>query len=393
MTYQAVIEQARQQASWQEDLYREVHRHPEVSMQEHQTCRLIAQRLRELGGEATELGGGVVGILRNGDGPTVLARADIDALPVQEASGLDYASEVSGVMHACGHDMHLAALLGAVGALAAAPDDWHGTFVAVFQPGEETAAGAQAMLDAGLLDVVPRPDVCLGQHVLAFPAGEVRSHVGPVLSEATSVAITVYGSGSHGSMPHLSVDPVVLASALVLRLQTIVSRVVGPGEFAVVTVGSLQAGSTANVIPESARLLVNVRTYSDDVMALILRQIEQIVRAECQASGCPREPEITYYDVYPLTSNDAEAGARVQAAFDAYFGDRHGELGRLTASEDFSRIPSAWGVPSCYWGFGGFPAEGPMVPNHNPAFAPVLQPTLTTGTEALLVAAGAWFGA
>jgi hippurate hydrolase len=399
---QEVLEGLPATTVWQEELYKDLHAHPELSSQEARTSDEIVRRLEDLGYAVQRIGGGVVGVLANGDGPTVLARADMDALPVTERTGLPYASTTTtvdptgatvGVMHACGHDVHVACLLGAAELLAARPQAWRGTFVALFQPAEETAAGARAMLEDGLAAKIPRPDVAFGQHVLGHAAGVVGTQTGPVLSAGDSIRITIFGKGSHGSMPHLGVDPVVLAASIVVRLQTIVSREVRPGEFAVVTVGSIVAGSTSNVIPDRAVLLVNLRTYDPAVRQTVVDAVERIVRAECEAAGAPEPPAFEYYDQFPLTDNDAEVTATVTEAFRAHFGhDRVTELGRVTASEDFSRVPDAFGTPYTYWGIGGFPPDRPAPPNHSPTFAPVVQPTLSTGTEAVVVAAMAYLG-
>jgi hippurate hydrolase len=382
---------------WQEAFYRDLHAHPELSGQEARTAANVAERLGETGYAVQKLGGGVVGVLENGPGPVVLARADMDGLPVTELTGLPYASGetstdetgvVVGVSHACGHDVHVTCLLGAAELLARSATGWAGTFVALFQPAEETASGAQSMLDAGLVEAIPRPEVAFAQHVLGLEAGTVGTQVGPVLSAGDSIRITLYGKGSHGSMPHLGVDPVVLAASVVLRLQTIVSRETKPGEFAVVTVGSSVAGTKSNVIADRAVLLVNVRTYDDAVRSHVLAAIERIVRAECEAAGSPQPPTFDYYDQYPLTDNDAEVGRSVTEAFREHFGaDNVVDLGRVTASEDFSRVPTAFGIPYCYWGVGGFAAGAEAPPNHSPHFAPLIQPTLDTGTSALVVAA------
>jgi amidohydrolase len=386
--------------SWQERLYVDLHRNPELSMQESRTVAEVSRRLTELGYEVHQIGGGVVGVLANGEGRRVLFRADMDALPVRETTGLPYASDTTTVdadgatvpvMHACGHDAHVTCALGAAALLAGNRDAWSGTYLALFQPGEETAAGARAMVADGLVDRVPKPDVALSQHVLTAPeAGHVATSAGPVLSAGDSVRITVYGKGSHGSMPHLGVDPVVLAASIVMRLQTVVSREVSPNDFAVVTVGSLQAGTKSNVIPDDATLLVNLRAYDMGVRARIVNAIERIVHGECASAGSPRQPEFAYYDQYPLTDNDPRVDAVVRQAFDEHFGrDRVHDLARLPASEDFSVIPDAFGVPYTYWGLGGFTPGMTVLPNHNPGFAPAIQPTLRTGTEAIVVAATA----
>lgn len=371
-------------------------------MRETETAAEITRRLQSYGYEVQQIGGGVVGVLANGEGKTVLFRADMDAMPVVEATGLPYASTKTaidatgatvGVMHACGHDAHVTCGLGAAQLLAGSRDAWSGTYIALFEPGEETAQGARAMVADGLVVKVPKPDVAMAQHVLtAPPSGQVATAAGPVLSAGGSIRITVFGKGCHGSMPHLGVDPVVLAASIVMRLQTIVAREIAPGDFGVVTVGSLQAGSRSNVIPDHAVLLVNMRTYDTGVHDRIVSAIERIVRAECTAARSPKEPTFEYYDQYPLTSNSAEVTEMVTAAFDDYFGqDRVQHLGRVPASEDFSVIPDAFGIPYTYWGLGGvIPGTTPDYPIHNPAFAPAIQPTLRTGTEAIVVAAMAY---
>lgn len=386
---------------WQEELYLHLHRNPELSMQETETAAEVSRRLAGFGYEVQQVGGGVVGVLANGDGPCVLFRADMDALPVRETTGLPYASTKTTVdatgttvplMHACGHDAHVTCALGAAELLARNRGAWSGTYVALFQPGEETASGARAMVADGLVERVPRPDVALSQHVLTAPeAGHVATSPGPVLSAGDSIRITVYGKGSHGSMPHLGVDPVVLAASIVLRLQTVVAREIAPSDFGVVTVGSLQAGAKSNIIPDDATLLVNLRAYDMDVRSRLVAAVERIVRAECVAAGSPREPVFEYYDQYPLTDNDPAVDAVVRQAFEAYFGrDRVHDLPRVPASEDFSVIPDAFGVPYTYWGLGGFAPGMTVLPNHNPGFAPAMQPTLRTGTEAIVAAATAY---
>ncbi|MFI5086275.1 MAG: amidohydrolase [Actinomycetales bacterium] len=404
------------QRSWQEDFYRDLHQHPELSHQEHATAEKVAARLRQFGFQVhTGVGGtGVVGVLRNGDGPTVLLRADMDALPVREATGLPYASTATAtdgdgnevpVAHACGHDAHVACLLGAARLLADGADAWNGTVVALFQPAEETGDGARGMVDDKLASLIPKPDVALAQHVLLAPAGTVGTRPGPLLSAADSLRITVHGRGGHGSMPQATVDPVVLAAMIVVRLQTIVSRETSPGETAVLTVGSLQAGTKSNVIPEKAVLQLNIRTYSEQTRQAILAGIHRIVNAECEASGSPQDAEFESFDRFPLTDNDAESTRRVAAAFSDYFGDRAGPMDQQTASEDFSDIPSALGTPYTYWRLGCTDPEiyrkaadagriNQDIPvNHSPGFAPVIRPTLETGTQALVVAALAWLAA
>ncbi|MEX0427118.1 amidohydrolase [Nocardioides sp. DS6] len=395
--------------NWQEEFYRDLHAHPELPHQEHRTAGNVAVRLREAGCEVHEgIGGtGVIGVLRNGDGPTVLLRADMDALPVRERTGLPYAStqttdDGTPVMHACGHDVHVTCLLGATTLMAQASRAWSGTLVALFQPAEETADGAQGMVDDGLAALVDNVDVAMAQHVLPFPAGTVGTRSGPMLSAADSMKITVHGRGAHGSMPQAAVDPVVLAASIVMRLQTIVAREVAPSDTAVVTVGSVQAGTKSNVIPDHAVLQLNVRTYNEHTRAAVLAAIERIVRAECTASGSPEEPEFEMFDRYPLTDNDPGVTEQVATAFADHFGDHAIDLPQQSASEDFSDIPHDLGAPYTYWGIGGIDPDAyraaeqagriaqDIPVNHSATFAPVLQPTLDTGTQALVVGALAW---
>lgn len=410
---QAVLAGLGETRRWQEDLYRQLHAHPELSHEEHETAAEVARRLGEFGFEVhSGIGGtGVVGILANGDGPRVLLRADMDALPIKEQTGVDYASEVvSGdgasevpVSHACGHDVHVTALLGAASLLAEGRAQWSGTVVTLFQPAEEVGDGARGMVDDGVVEIVGAVDVALAQHVLRMPSGTVGTRSGPVLSGADSMRITLHGRGAHGSMPQSSVDPVVLASMVVVQLQTVVSRSVAPTSPAVLTVGSLHAGSKSNVISDRAVLELNFRYYDEPTREAMMAAVKRIVTAACQGAGSPKEPEFELFDHFPLTINDDAATVRVSEAFADFFGDRAGELALQSASEDFSDIPSALGVPYTYWGIGGTDPEAfaqaqrdgtleELPANHSPFFAPVVQPTLDTGTQAAVVAALAWLG-
>lgn len=399
-----------------EELYKDVHAHPELSMHETRTAGIAAQRLHDAGFDVTTGVGktGVVGLLRNGDGAIVMLRADMDALPIKEATGLPYASNITAtddegntvpVMHACGHDMHTTWLAGAAKLLAQQRESWQGTVMAIFQPGEEIAAGAQAMIDDGLFKRFPKPSVVLGQHVMVGPAGTVGGRTGVVTSAADSFQIRLFGRGAHGSMPQASIDPVVMAASTVLRLQTIVSRELAPTEAAVVTIGALQAGTKENVIPDEAIIKLNVRTFDEGVRKRVLAAIERIVNAEAVASGAPKPPEITPLDRYALVVNDADASRRVVSAFRQHFSaTRVHETGPTSASEDFGSFGAEWHVPSVFWFVGGTDPDvyskakaagkvNEIPSNHNPRFAPVLHPTLRTGVEALIVASRAWLSA
>ncbi|GAW66373.1 amidohydrolase [Geoanaerobacter pelophilus] len=396
-----------------ETLYKDLHAHPELSMQETRTAALAAEWLRRAGYEVTTGVGktGVVGLLRNGEGPTVMLRADMDALPIEEATGLSYASQVTStdaegktvpVGHMCGHDMHVAWLAGAAALFAQELSPWRGTLMVVFQPGEETAQGAQAMIDDNLLTRFPRPAVILGQHVMLGATGDIAGSAGPITSAADSLQIRLFGRGAHGSMPQASVDPVVMAAATVLRLQTVVSRELAATEAAVVTIGVLQAGTKENIIPDEAIIKLNVRTFDAGVRKRVLAAIERIVNAEAAASGSPRKPEITPLDRYPLNLNDEAASQRIADAFRAHFSPaRVHHTGPAPASEDFGCFGTALQVPSVFWFVGGTERETyakakaagtlhELPVNHSPRFAPVIHPTLETGVEAMVVAALAW---
>jgi amidohydrolase len=398
----------------QEALYKDLHAHPELSHQEHRTARTVAAELEKHGCTVQSgIGGtGVVGALANGDGPTVLLRAELDALPIAEDTGVDYASTVTvteadgrrvPVAHACGHDLHMSCLLAAVTLMADHRDRWDGTMLALFQPAEETGDGAEGMVADGLFTRIPVPDVALSQHLLPGIAGTVGTCPGPFMSAEDGIAITVYGRGGHGALPQNTVDPVVLAAMIIVRLQTVVAREVTPGDTAIVTVGAVQAGTRGNVIPDHAVLQLNMRSYSEPTRQRMLDAIKRIVRGECQASGSPREPEFETVAGFPLLDNDTATTDQVAAAFTAHFGKDALDIPKQTVSEDFGLIPAAAGVPYTYWGIGRtdrrtyLAAEKAgrlqdLPSNHSPKFLPPLQPTLRAGTEALVVAAMSWLG-
>ncbi len=400
-----------------EDLYRDLHRHPELSFAERRTARIVSARLTGLGLRVIEgiAGTGVVGLLENGEGPVVLLRADMDGLPVPEEPGLDYASRERstddhgldvGVMHACGHDMHVACLIGAVERLADRQDEWRGTVLALFQPGEEHGGGAEVMIGDGLYDRIPRPDVVLGQHVFPLPAGRVGVHPGAAMAAVDTLEVTMFGRGGHGSQPETTIDPVVMAASAVLRLQTIVAREVSPKDPAVVTVGSLHAGTKNNIIPSTATLGISVRSFDETVRARLLGAVERIIDAEATASGAPLAPRMEFVERYPVTVNDPEATERVIDAFHSEFGDDYVvDPGALTGSEDVGNLATAAGAPLVYWLLGGvepekyFAAlssgtlETDIPTNHSAHFAPVIQPTLDVGVRALEIAALTWLDA
>lgn len=385
--------------SWQDSFYQWMHENPELSLQEEQTAKHITARLAQMDCEVTTgIGGhGITAVFRNpgsaeikADEPTVLMRADFDALPVQEITGLPYASKNDGVMHACGHDMHATALMGLCAVLDERRDAWHGTFIALFQPAEEVTAGASNMINDGLADKIPTPDVCLGQHILPGRLGTVMSAPGPVLAACDTITITLHGKSSHGSSPQDSIDPTFLAAMIVVRLQGIVGREVAPSDFAVITVGTLSAGHTNNTIPDSATLVLNCRFYDTDVRDKTYAAIERVVRAECDASGCEVPPEFVYSAHGELTDNTPSTFEHVRPVFDAVFGEDSIDAEPWTASEDFSEIPRHFKVPYLFWTIGTTDPElwnsGEPVPgNHHGAFAPSIE-ALGTSTDAALAA-------
>ncbi|MEU5836691.1 amidohydrolase [Streptomyces diacarni] len=397
-----------------ESFYKDLHQHPELGFQEHRTAGHVAQALNEWDYEVTEEVGqtGVIGVLHNGEGPTILLRADMDALPVREQTGLPYASAATGtdsdgvehpVMHACGHDVHVTCLLGAARLLAAGTDAWRGTLVVLFQPNEENGSGARAMVDDGLAQRIPRPDVALGQHVLPAPAGSVLTRSGVMMAASDSLRVTLHGRGAHGSMPERAIDPVVLAAMVVIRLQTVVAREISATTPAVVTVGSIRAGSGPNIIPDTAELQLNIRSFDEEARTRILTAVRRIVTSECAASGADRDPEFETLSEFSVTDNDEEATNRIATAFEASFGrDRALTVGLVPASEDFGELPAGLGCPSSYWGLGGIDpdtyrkaeragtVDRDIPSNHSSRFAPVVQPTLDMGVRALVTASLAW---
>ncbi|MFG2126785.1 amidohydrolase [Streptomyces sp. NPDC048751] len=385
-----------------EDFYRDLHRHPELSFQEHRTAARLAGRLRAAGYEVTEGAArtGVVGVLANGDGPVVWLRADMDALPVREATGLDHASTVDGVMHACGHDLHVTWLVGAAEALAGARETWSGTLVVVGQPAEEDGGGAGAMVAAGVHERFPRPDVVFGQHVAPGLAGFTSHTSGLVMSASDDIDVVVHGVGGHGSRPESTVDPVVTAAYVVTRLQSVISREVAAKEAAVLTVGQFHAGTKNNVIPAEARLALNLRTQSTQTRERLLAAVRRVVEGECLAAGCPVPPEVTVLPGYPNTVNDTALDREIAAVHREVLGaETVLDFGPVMGSEDFSLL-APQGVPYDYWFVTSTPADvweaapGEDLPgkldnvpsNHSPLFAPDLS-VLVPGVRTLVSAA------
>jgi hippurate hydrolase len=400
--------------------YQDLHRHPELSFAEHRTAARVADRLAGAGYEVTTGIGrtGVVGLLRNGAGPTMLLRADMDGLPVLEGTGLPYASTARAVdhdghdvpvMHACGHDVHVACLVGASQVLAETRSSWSGTLLVVFQPAEELGAGAQAMIDDGLFERFPRPAVVLGQHVAPFPAGSLAIRAGAAFAAADSLRVTIFGRGGHGSRPEVTVDPVVMAAATVLRLQTIASREVAGTETAILTVGALRAGAKENIIPDDAELLISLRTFDLKVRRRVLDAISRIVHGEATTAGAPRPPEVEMTGSFPAVVNDAASVDRIRTVFSALLGpDRVFDPGAVTGSEDVGLLATAAEAPCAFWLLGGGDPQdfrqarsvdeimevlGTVPSNHSPQYAPVPRPTIDVGVAALVGAAREWLPA
>jgi amidohydrolase len=384
-------------------LYLDLHEHPELSGHETQTAASLAGRLRSFGYEVTEhVGGtGIVALLKNGTGPTVMLRTELDALPVEEKTGLSYASQVRAkddaghevsVMHACGHDLHMASIVGTAAIMARSKETWHGTLILIGQPAEETISGAKAMLDDGFLTRFPKPDVAAALHVgNMLPAGVVGITRGIYNTNADSLRITIYGKGGHGSAPHTAIDPIVIAARTILALQTIASREVKPQEMAVVTVGYIQAGTKNNIIPDQAELGLTVRTNKPEVRKQVLAAIARITKAEAEAAGAPRPPTVDRYERTDVVYNNPALAERLRPVLESALGKKNVVTAApITASEDFSYFVEQ-GIPGFYFSLGGADpvkfaqadAAGTMLPsNHSALFAPDVDPALHTGIAA-----------
>jgi amidohydrolase len=384
-------------------LYLDLHEHPELSAHETQTAAKLSSRLKNAGYDVTEhVGGtGVVAVLKNGSGPTIMLRTELDALPVEENTGLAYASKVHTkddagrdvpVMHACGHDVHMASLLGTAEIMSRSKSTWHGTLILIGQPAEETIGGADGMLRDGLFTRFPKPDAIVALHVgNELPAGTVSITPGIYNTNSDSVRITIHGKGGHGAAPHTTIDPIVIAARTILSLQTIASREVKPGELAIVTVGYIRAGTKNNIIPDQAEMGLTVRTYKQDVRKQVLAAISRIAKAEADAAGAPREPSVEHYEGTDAVYNDPALAEHLRAPLEAALGKEHVvTTGPITPSEDFSFFVEQ-GVPGFYFSLGGADpqkfadakANGTHLPsNHSPLFAPDVDPALHTGIAA-----------
>jgi hippurate hydrolase len=382
------------------ELYVNLHQSPELSLHETNTAAKMAAGLRKLGFEVTEhVGGtGVVGILKNGQGPTVLIRTELDALPVDEQTGLEYASKVHtknadgvdvSVMHACGHDLHMASWMGTATVLSQDKSLWHGTLMMIGQPAEEIGAGAAAMIKDGLLTRFPKPDYSIAIHDdSAMPSGQVSVTPGPILAGASSVKITIFGKGGHGAAPQTTIDPVVIAARTVLALQTIVSREMNPLDPAVVTVGAIHGGTKNNITPDQVVLLLTVRSFKPEVQKHILSSIERIAKAEAAAGGATQEPKIEVSEGLRFTVNDPQLAARLEHALQPVLGTQNVVNDqRRTVSEDFGEFGRVAGVPSVMVFVGAVKPEkiaeaqrtGEVLPSlHSSHWAPDLEPTMRT---------------
>lgn len=393
------------------NIYKNLHQNPELGGQEAQTAKIIADCLQEYGYKQVEtgIGGyGICGVCKNGSGQTVLLRADMDALPVLEDTGLDYASKVTQVdkagrrvpiMHACGHDMHVAWLLAIAKLMMDAKKHWSGTLICLFQPNEESGEGAQAMVDDGLYERIPVPDVILGQHVDFERAGQLAITSGVFMAAANSFVVVIIGRGGHGSQPQFCVDPIVIAGQVIVRLQSIVSRIVAPLDTAVVTCGSIHGGEGENVIPDRVELKLNVRTYNEKTRDRVLTALHEIIKSECKSAGAPQEPIIKQTTSFPLTENDKETTDAIFDVFRQFFGPSKTQVQeKLAGSEDISNLARPNNTPYAYWFLGGTnectyddavnKGQVERIPrNHSPKFAPVVESTLTIGIQALALAA------
>ncbi len=398
-----------------EAIYKDLHQHPELSNQESRTATVVADTLESLGYEVhRKIGGhGVVGILSNGDGKKVMLRSELDALPLEEDTGLDYSSKAKQVdydgftkpvMHACGHDMHMASLLGAAELLHRIKDSWSGTLICLFQPNEERLLGAKAMIDDGLYEKIPLPDILFGQHAVPTKAGTIGIRPGRVLGFLDSLAVRVYGKSTHSSTPELGIDPILMAGCIVSRLQTVVAREIDFSEPCAVTCGYFHAGTDASIIPDGADFTVDIRSFNKDIQARAVKAVKRIIEGECQAAGSPKSPRIMTSASCPPIDNDEKATSRFGTALRSFYGMHHAkkvlEMDLDITADDFVLLghpPGEKPTPYIYWNFGVTPRDqydqaekdGTLrdLPfNHNARFAAEIKPSLRAGIEGLAVA-------
>jgi amidohydrolase len=390
-----------------ESLYMDLHRNPELSYHEEKTAAKIAEQLRKLGYEVTtDVGGtGVVGLFKNGAGPVVMLRAELDALPVPEKTGLPFASHATTkddrgvdvpIMHACGHDLHMAVGIGTAALLVQNKDRWHGTFIYVGQPAEERIGGAKAMIKAGLFTRFPKPDFAFAVHDSnGLPAGKVAYTPGFSAANSDAIDVTVYGVGGHGSAPQETIDPVVIAARTIVAWQTIVSREIDPQEAAVITVGSIHGGTKNNIIPDEVLMQLTVRSYKDDVRKHLLASIERIANAEAEAAGAPKKPLVQHQEGVGAVYNDPKTTDRIAERLKQVMGEPNVIQGHpMMASDDFAEYRSA-GVPSVMLELGAVnpakfdeakKANQPIPGPHSPYFAPDREPILKTGIQVEMAA-------
>lgn len=397
-----MLEELTSLTSYFVDLYKEFHQHPELSMQEEWTVDRIETELKSYGIQPIRVGGtGTVALLENGDGPVVAFRADTDGLPMQEKTGLAYASTATGtlpdsgtvpVMHGCGHDTHITSALVATNLLHENRDAWSGTVIMIFQPGEEIGAGAQAMIDDGMWEKFPRPAVIYGQHVWPGAADEVTISLGTAMSMADSLKVTVHGKQAHGSQPENAIDPIVLGAHMITRLQTVVSREVAGSDMVVLTIGRFNGGTKENIIPETAEFTINIRTQDESVREKVLAAVDRILKGEAAASGAP-EPTIDLMYRFPRCDNNRTHAEALAQAMRYNLGvDKVNIAGPVTGSEDFGLFGDSIGVPYVYWFWGAYSKEKLADPagvsgNHSPYFATdIPEVCLTTGITAALTA-------
>jgi amidohydrolase len=388
---------------WLDATYKDLHAHPEIAFQETRTAARLAGEMRKLGFTVTEKVGktGIVAVVKNGAGPTVLVRTELDGLPMEEKTGLPYASRArtqagdNFVTHSCGHDVHMASWLGAARTLTELKAQWHGTLVFIAQPAEEVVGGAKAMLADGLFKRFPRPDYAFALHSWPLAYGTVGFNSGPVSSNSDSLEIQFKGRGGHGSAPDKAIDPIAIAARFVVDVQTVISREKDPKEFGVVTIGAIQGGTVGNIIPDNVQVRGTIRSYSPEVRAKLLDGIRRVANASAAMAGAPA-PDVQLIPGGAAIVNDDALVAKTEAVFkDAFGADKAQRMPAMTASEDFSAYANE-GVPSMFFFTGVYAPEAvaeaarpggkPVAFNHSPFYAPVPEPSIKTAAQAMTLA-------